>query len=626
MDFKPDPARPLRWGTMIPLIGGSALGCEKATGSLPLFHLSYAAFANNESHLEKHWPSVPMFRLDKEHNKQMLANILRGGDIDFVNSVCPCAGLSMLNTSVKGPSGRGSDAQQNEWMTRSAEFVLENIRPKVLWGENAPGLFMSLGEAMVPRLRALGASFGYSFSMVKTNTQLHGLPQQRMRTFYFFWRSPTAPNLNYVKKEAQHLHEYIKNIPKWAAYQDVPVVEGSITGRFKPYQYVLLREGLNHAQFVKKHAHGAAVTISKYLEKNNLLDDCITWLKAHYPDAKWSLNQRGSSRTFIKYLQHMKDKLGRGLGYWDDSPKFMGDHFTAVITKNVSFAAHPTEDRFFNIRELLHLMGMPHDFVVENPQRNWNHICQNVPVNTAADWAREVVKFCRGELEMTPWAFIKQDNCSQRIVEKAGCDIKTEIRVEIKDEVVDQQTELLSSLYQTVKEELKLEDIKQEIKEEPGVDTKDVLHQAIKQTFSSNFSSFVGNFRHDEALIMSPPKKIKTDEIKIDPENEPKVKMETFEKDEIHPPVPVVPPTFYKCGVCFKSEFDSKLKLSQHFLTCAPVSSPSLEVRPDLAFGCHRCRYIGDTRPQIIDHWIRFCGRSDFFAKHNPKPLLSVEA
>ena len=227
---------------------------------------------------------------------------------------------------------------------------------------------------------------------------------------------------------------------------------------------------------------------------------------------------------------------------------------------------------------------------------------------------------------MTPWAFIKQDNLTQRIVEKAGGDIKTEIKVEIKDEVLDQQTELLSSLYQTVKEELKLEDIKQEIKEEPGVDTKDVLHQAIKQTFSSNFSSFVGNFRHDEALIMSPPKKIKTDEIKIDPENEPKVKMETFEKDEIHPPVPVVPPTFYKCGVCFKSEFDSKLKLSQHFLTCAPVSSPSLEVRPDLAFGCHRCRYIGDTRPQIIDHWIRFCGRSDFFAKHNPKPLLSVEA
>ena len=624
MEFKHDPKRPLRWGTMIPLIGGSALGCQKATGSLPLFHLSYGAFANNESHLEKHWPSVPMFRLDKQHNTEHLASILRGGDIDFVNSVCPCAGLSMLNTSVKGPSGRGSDAQQNEWMTRSAEFVLQNIRPKVLWGENAPGLFMTLGEAMVPRLRSLGASFGYSFSMVKTNTQLHGLPQQRMRTFYFFWRSPTAPNLNYIKKEAQHLHEYIKNIPKWAAYQDVPVVEGSITGRFKPYQYVLLREGLNHAQFVKKHARGAAVTISKYLEQNNLLDDCIAWLKVHFPDAKWSLKP-GNSRTFIKYLQHMKEKLGRGLGYWDDSPKFMGDHFTAVITKNVSFAAHPTEDRFFNIRELLHLMGMPHDFVVENPQRNWNHICQNVPVNTAADWAGEVAKFCRGELELTPWAFIKQDNISQRIVDKAVGDIKTEIKTEeikaeIKMEMIDQQTELLSSLYQTVKEELKLEDIKQEIKQEiEEDDKKDVLEMAIKQTFNSNFSSFVGNFKHDEALIMSPPKRSRT-EIKVENENS-MVKKESFKKDDIHLP----PSTFYKCGVCFKSEFDSKMKLAQHFMTCdasGEVVSPAADVTPGTVFGCHRCRYVGDTKPQIIDHWIRSCGRiSDFL---NTRPTLRV--
>ena len=171
---------------MIPLIGGSAIGCSRATGNLPLFHLSYSAFAANELHLERHWPTVPFYRLDKqdfpvEQFKQ------KYGEIDFINSVCPCAGLSMLNTSSKGPSGRGADAQQNQWMLRSAQFVLETIRPKVLWGENAPGLFLSLGADMVPRLRALGMHNGYSFSMVKTNTQLHGLPQQRMRTFYFFW-------------------------------------------------------------------------------------------------------------------------------------------------------------------------------------------------------------------------------------------------------------------------------------------------------------------------------------------------------------------------------------------------------------------------------------------------------
>ena len=53
----------VRWGTMIPLIGGSALGCERATGVRPLFHLSYTPFAANESHLMQAWPEVPRLLL-----------------------------------------------------------------------------------------------------------------------------------------------------------------------------------------------------------------------------------------------------------------------------------------------------------------------------------------------------------------------------------------------------------------------------------------------------------------------------------------------------------------------------------------------------------------------------------
>ena len=39
----------------------------------------------------------------------------------------------------------------------------------------------------------------------------------------------------------------------------------------------------------------------------------------------------------------MKNKLnnGNGKGYWDDSLRFMGDSFTAVISKNIEFAVLP---------------------------------------------------------------------------------------------------------------------------------------------------------------------------------------------------------------------------------------------------------------------------------------------
>ena len=44
---------------------------------------------------------------------------------------------------ILGEKSRGSDAVQNQWMIRSAVFVLETIKPKCFWGENAPGLFTS---------------------------------------------------------------------------------------------------------------------------------------------------------------------------------------------------------------------------------------------------------------------------------------------------------------------------------------------------------------------------------------------------------------------------------------------------------------------------------------------------
>ena len=96
------------------------------------------------------------------------------------------------------------------------------------------------------KFRKVGAAFGYSFSMVKTTTHLHGIPQRRLRTFYFFWNTPTVPVLNYKKKPCKSLSEYLKEIPKNATMQDKFMNEGKASERFRPYQFVLEREGLTH--------------------------------------------------------------------------------------------------------------------------------------------------------------------------------------------------------------------------------------------------------------------------------------------------------------------------------------------------------------------------------------------
>ena len=397
----------VRWGTIIPLIGGSAIGCQQATGTLPDFHLSYSPFTNNEKHIRNYWPSVPFHYIDKDQSLPVFE------DVDFVNSVCPCAGLSMLNTASSGGKKRGADAEANRWMYESSIYVLSRVRPKVLWGENAPGLFTNIGEGVIEKLRNIGREFGYSFSVMKTNTEVHGIPQNRPRTFYFFWRSPTVPMMEYSKRERKDLVSYLEEIPAKASQQDLFLNKGKASEKFRPYQYVLERLGKTHEEFAEEFKKG---TITGYLEKNELIDDCIDWLKKEYPRESVRSKTVGN-RTHIQYLEHVKRKRELGLGYWDDSPRFMLEGcFATVMKKTMMWGVHPKEDRFLSGREYMHLMGLPHDFTIDD-ERSLNHIAQNVPTCTARDMALQVVKFIRGQLPMTDKCFIKQDNILGRITE-----------------------------------------------------------------------------------------------------------------------------------------------------------------------------------------------------------------
>ena len=53
--MREDKNAPIKWATMVPLIGGSAFGCYNATGTKPLYNMSYTPFAANESFFYRHW-------------------------------------------------------------------------------------------------------------------------------------------------------------------------------------------------------------------------------------------------------------------------------------------------------------------------------------------------------------------------------------------------------------------------------------------------------------------------------------------------------------------------------------------------------------------------------------------
>ena len=86
--------------------------------------------------------------------------------------------------------------------------------------------------------------------------------------------------------------------------------------------------------------------------------------------------------------------------------------------RTIGGTLHPTKERFLNVREVMHLMGMPHDFQFSPSEAGatLNMLAQNVPSYTASDMATEVVKYLRGDLEFSEQSFLMQNNFKQKTI------------------------------------------------------------------------------------------------------------------------------------------------------------------------------------------------------------------
>ena len=372
------------WATMIPLIGGSAIGCSQATKNKPKFHLSFKAFEQNENHLTSYWPDIQRIDLDEAALPQ--------AQLDFVNSVCPCAGLSQLNTS-QDQSTRDS---KNAWMMKTSRIVLEKVKPRVYWGENAPALYTKSGESVREQLKEIASDTGYSFSVYRTSTFKHGIPQKRLRTFYFFWDSDTAPIMNWYDRKRDSLIDYLRKIPSDSEQQDIYNLN-DISTKFPSYTFLLEKHGLDHRGFIEKFGSGPAHSVHQFIVRNELIDECLEWLNDRHPEHKE-----------VRKFEHIKNKLSMGKSFLDHSPAFYNDCTNAIVGRTLQMIMHPEQPRGMSHREIMHLMGLPSDFNLQT--KRLNDVAQNVPTCTARDMTYEVIKYLNGDLEDSNLKNYKQDN------------------------------------------------------------------------------------------------------------------------------------------------------------------------------------------------------------------------
>ena len=401
----------MKHAAIIPLIGGEVLASDDAYGVTPEYMMTYSGFEGNEKHLRNHYAQqgvdVPYHIIDGDNAPK------RYKKVDVVSSVCPCAGLSSYHSSY------GEDNPNNQWMEKSTKFVLNEIGPKVLWGENAPALATNVGAFMRKKLLKTANEAGYNMTIYTTKTLLHGTPQIRRRSFYFFWKRDyfknKVPVVDYFKKEhptiAQLLMENKSNFQTETINSKIPSVDDPY------YKYFLeeIKGGMTHAEFAKELREDETFTKPSFnVESEMILGDYKG--QCNYKELSEYMAAQGLEREAAKCLRRY-EKLKSGKGVMWRGTIIPVKHIGAFVVHMPHVLTHPVEDRYINYREAMTIMGLPQDYELLDPEKSVNHICQNVPFNTARDMATQVKAAIERKLPMEDASFMYQDNMSQRIRE-----------------------------------------------------------------------------------------------------------------------------------------------------------------------------------------------------------------
>lgn len=380
----------IKHGSIIPLIGGETLGSEKAFGSKPEFFLSYkSAFWQNDQHIVNYYGSVPYLDMDKGEAPTY--------KVDVIGSVCPCAGLSMMHHNY------GDHNENNKWLIMTTEYVLSELKPQVLWGENAPGFAGKIGANIRNKMYKIGRENGYSMTVYRTKSLLHGVPQVRERSFYFFWKGDKVPLLNYYKRKHTPIEQVILS-----ATGSLQIPINKKTPSADPYYKYILEEingGISHAEFAAKVEPSKARGNDSfsYIEKSG---------RTYLDVGEWMANN-----GFPKEVEKCKrkfDKLAAGGSIMRRGVVVPKDYIGAFVGHYPTSLTHPIEDRFITYREGLAIMGHPSDFELLDYEKNANHICQNVPVQTATDMATEIKAVLEDQREWVNGTLMFQYNHAER--------------------------------------------------------------------------------------------------------------------------------------------------------------------------------------------------------------------
>lgn len=397
----------ITWISVQNLIGGMALGFEKEFGYPKAIVTN--GVENDKLYInycKQRGLDIPVYLMNADYTEIIDGPTDKLPDVDMYVMTPICSGLSMLNTCKIGDKRRGcADNCQNQNMYNLTSLALRN-NVKVAVFENAPALYTKSGSDVADKLHQIANDFNYSFGLFATNTLFHGIPQSRKRTFAMFYRDTNPALFNFERKQIKDFCTYLDEIPQEAEYQNV------------------IFENLNddiYLNFILDFTHKK--TMGEVLKFLNLDLKCATARRIieilgyeHF--VKWcdkklaKITDENKIKTLQKckkYINHCINKKSIEKGVFDSTPMFYLDgHTNAIIAKNFLIYNY-NHNRFCSLRELMYLMGLPHDFKI-NVSRDVPKITQNVPVCTSNFIARQLKSYFENKLPIANSKFVKQNN------------------------------------------------------------------------------------------------------------------------------------------------------------------------------------------------------------------------
>ena len=314
--------------------GGSSTGYRLAGGKILAIN-EFVPEAQNT--YRENYPNTLIIPGDikKLTGKDFMINTgLKPGELDLLDGSPPCSAFSMAGSVSHGKGNTHADAFGKKKKYSDIEGVenvedlffeflriADELKPKVIIGENVEGLTMGEAKEYFHRIQNTFEQIGYLVVADVLNASYFGVPQSRKRTFFIAVREDVAEKIG---------------INFMTMYQLYPEKNDTQT---------TLGEAINDV-------------VNEDQEEINLL-----------------LEKLGPETAVGKTLMKMPkdpDKVLTGMDYHDK-----GHHFNLkrcslrkpcpTITAMGNFpgvagTCHPLEDRKFTIKELKRIMSLPEDF------------------------------------------------------------------------------------------------------------------------------------------------------------------------------------------------------------------------------------------------------------------------